>query len=341
MLRRSLLSLTLTGAAAGGMLLGPAAVASAAPASATTATVTTAMTTARSTGLLNVGARGSAVQGWQQALNAWRTANGQSAIAVDGIYGPQTKAATEDFQRAAGIVVDGVVGPQTRGAISGAAGGPTSSGSSTSSSGSTSNNHPLLREGDHGAAVKALKQRLESLNFWTGGVDDNFGPLTQQAVWAFQKVAGITVDGIVGPHTWAKLDAGTQASAQSTSGRVVEIDLEAGVTKIVTDGHVDEVFNSSAGGGYKYQTQAGKTVVAQTPKGHFQILWQIDGMHHAPLGDMWRPKYFVGGEALHGEPTSAVPPTAASHGCDRVSKAAMDWIWNNNEVPLGTPVWVY
>jgi peptidoglycan hydrolase-like protein with peptidoglycan-binding domain len=38
-------------------------------------------------------------------------------IAVDGVFGPQTRAATLDFQRDAGISVDGVVGPQTRRAM--------------------------------------------------------------------------------------------------------------------------------------------------------------------------------------------------------------------------------
>lgn len=44
-------------------------------------------------------------------------------IAVDGVFGPQTKAATIDFQRDAGIGVDGVVGPRTRSAMGVATGG--------------------------------------------------------------------------------------------------------------------------------------------------------------------------------------------------------------------------
>lgn len=38
-------------------------------------------------------------------------------IAVDGVFGPRTHAATIDFQRGAGIGVDGVVGPRTRSAM--------------------------------------------------------------------------------------------------------------------------------------------------------------------------------------------------------------------------------
>ena len=44
-------------------------------------------------------------------------------IGVDGIFGPQTRAATMDFQRDAGIAVDGVVGPQSRRAMDVATGG--------------------------------------------------------------------------------------------------------------------------------------------------------------------------------------------------------------------------
>lgn len=39
------------------------------------------------------------------------------SLAVDGTFGPETKAAVQRFQRNAGIRVDGVVGPQTRAAL--------------------------------------------------------------------------------------------------------------------------------------------------------------------------------------------------------------------------------
>jgi lipoprotein-anchoring transpeptidase ErfK/SrfK len=66
---------------------------------------------------------------------------------------------------------------------------------------------------------------------------------------------------------------------------------------------------------------------------------QIDGVRHGPLGDLWRPKYFNGGIAIHGSPS--IPPYPASHGCARLSNAAMNWIWATNKIPLKTKVWVY
>ncbi|HVA73292.1 MAG TPA: L,D-transpeptidase [Acidimicrobiales bacterium] len=57
------------------------------------------------------------------------------------------------------------------------------------------------------------------------------------------------------------------------------------------------------------------------------------------LGELWRPKFFNSGFAIHGD--SYVPPVPVSHGCVRVGNEAIDWIWAQNLAPLGTAVWVY
>lgn len=64
---------------------------------------------------------------------------------------------------------------------------------------------PTLNEGTHGEAVGRLQ---EALNSHGAGltVDQQFGPLTREAVEAFQAANGLTIDGIVGPITWAKLN---------------------------------------------------------------------------------------------------------------------------------------
>jgi peptidoglycan hydrolase-like protein with peptidoglycan-binding domain len=70
---------------------------------------------------LEPGARGDDVAAWQRALNEWFTATqGKERLAVDGIFGPATEAATRQFQAAQGVTVDGVVGPQTRAALASA-----------------------------------------------------------------------------------------------------------------------------------------------------------------------------------------------------------------------------
>ncbi|HWC38177.1 MAG TPA: peptidoglycan-binding domain-containing protein, partial [Acidimicrobiales bacterium] len=76
---------------------------------------------------------------------------------------------------------------------------------------------PPLSLGDHGPAVLALQQRLTSLGYWLGTPDSSFSPTTEQAVYAFQKAAGIGRDGSVGPQTSAALAQGVVPHARSTS----------------------------------------------------------------------------------------------------------------------------
>jgi hypothetical protein len=65
------------------------------------------------TQLLRRGDSGAAVATWQ-----WRLVQALGrAIAVDEQFGPATESATRDFQRARGIAVDGIVGPDTRAAM--------------------------------------------------------------------------------------------------------------------------------------------------------------------------------------------------------------------------------
>jgi peptidoglycan hydrolase-like protein with peptidoglycan-binding domain len=199
---------------------------------------------------------------------------------------------------------------------------------------------PKLKVGAKGAAVVALQERLTELGYWNGKADGNFGDTTQQAVFALQKAAGIGRDGTVGPQTRKALDAGVRPSAKSKagSGYLVEISLKKQLLMFVKDGQVVATLNTSTGSNKHYEYQ-GDTYLADTPTGHFVMGRQIDGMRHGPLGDLFRPKYFNGGIAVHGSPS--IPPYPASHGCARVSNAAINWIWSTGKIPLKTKVWVY
>jgi peptidoglycan hydrolase-like protein with peptidoglycan-binding domain len=197
-----------------------------------------------------------------------------------------------------------------------------------------------LRRGDQGEAVLVLQQRLIDLGYFLPVADGSFGAGTQQAVWALQKAAGLGRDGVVGPATQGALDAGTRPAPRSTSGRAIEIDLDSQLLLAVDDGVVTRIVNASSGNGKPYEA-LGRTQRAVTPTGDYSVIRQIDGMHESSLelGSMYRPKYFRGGWAVHG--SSSIPPWPASHGCIRVSDAAMDWIWDTWDAPLGTPVLVH
>jgi GH25 family lysozyme M1 (1,4-beta-N-acetylmuramidase) len=61
---------------------------------------------------------------------------------------------------------------------------------------------PTIEEGDYGSLVRVLQDALE-----IAPVDGDFGNQTATAVEAFQRKQLLDADGVVGPATWARLDA--------------------------------------------------------------------------------------------------------------------------------------
>jgi peptidoglycan hydrolase-like protein with peptidoglycan-binding domain len=194
-----------------------------------------------------------------------------------------------------------------------------------------------LELGESGDAVAALQQRLVDLGYWMGEPDGTYGQLTRQAVMAFQKVEGLSRDGVAGPATQAQLSVAARPSARGGDG--IEIDLERQVIFIVRGGQVQWALNTSTGNGEAYTSSSGGTARAVTPPGDFRVHHEIDGVREAPLGTLYRPKYFNGGIAVHG--SGSIPATPASHGCARVTNSAMDMIWSTGAMAIGTPVSVY
>lgn len=66
---------------------------------------------------------------------------------------------------------------------------------------------PILRPGMRGSQVVKLQEKLSNLGLLKG-VDGDFGPVTEEAVKAFQKRNGLEPDGVVGGATWNLLDKG-------------------------------------------------------------------------------------------------------------------------------------
>ena len=135
---------------------------------------------------ISQGASGDAVRRAQRALR--RTPD--LDLVVDGIFGPRTKSAVENFQGGAGLAVDGIVGPLTWNALPD--GGPM----------------PTLQAGSTGPVVSSLQTILANgaPGQWgtsPGAVDGDFGPHTAASVEAFQGWGHVGVDGIVGDATWS------------------------------------------------------------------------------------------------------------------------------------------
>ncbi|WP_285100947.1 L,D-transpeptidase family protein [Promicromonospora sp. MEB111] len=197
-----------------------------------------------------------------------------------------------------------------------------------------------IEYGEVSDRVGKLQQRLRDLGYFVTSVDNAYGGETQQAVFALQKAGGLYRDGVVGDATLAAADKGVVPRPQTSSGKVLEIDIDRQLVLAVENGKVVKVINASSGNGETYEAK-GATYTAYTPRGSFAVYREENRMYASrlELGDMWRPKFFTGGIAVHG--SASVPAFPASHGCVRVSNSAMDWIWDSWGAPSGTPVVVY
>lgn len=187
---------------------------------------------------------------------------------------------------------------------------------------------PLLARGAVGDEVVVLQTRLRDLGYWLESVNGTFDSETTHAVIAFQKTKGLERDGVVGPATRAALATATRPGARSTSGHVIEIDLTRQLLLDVSNGRVTWAFDTSTG-----------AIAGTTPRGHWQVFREVDGYVYGSLGVLYRPQFFHGNVAIHGNPN--VPPYPASHGCVRLTNAATDWLWASGDLALGTAVWVY
>ncbi|NET46821.1 peptidoglycan-binding protein [Okeania sp. SIO2B3] len=148
-------------------------------------------TTTHST--VSLGSIGQDVKDLQVVLNATVVDN---SLVVDGVFGNLTKGAVMAFQKEYGLTIDGIVGNQTWAVVD-----------SIDVSEKDINSRPVLCFGSKGEDVEYLQTRLNGIEFGSLAVDGIFGVATEEAVKKFQKYYGLTVDGIVGNQTWAKLES--------------------------------------------------------------------------------------------------------------------------------------
>jgi N-acetylmuramoyl-L-alanine amidase len=198
---------------------------------------------------------------------------------------------------------------------------------------------PVLRLGSRGGTVVTLQQRLSALRYFdVGRADGVFGANTYHAVVAFQKVQGLTRDGIVGPATRARLARPyVPAPRYRLATSAVEVNLAKQVIYYVRGGTILRIIDASTGSGAWYYSQ-GRWARAITPVGRFKIYWRYsNGWQPGPLGSMYRPNYFYRGYALHG--MTSVPAYPASHGCVRMTVPTMDRMWSS--LWVGMPVAIY
>jgi Putative peptidoglycan binding domain/L,D-transpeptidase catalytic domain len=207
---------------------------------------------------------------------------------------------------------------------------------------------PIVPVGTRSGPDTAKAQwRLLELGFWVQNADGDYGLTTRQAVMAFQKYYGLATDGILGEETAGWMTVITERPrARADAGTLVEIDKAKQLLFFVIDGRTEWILNTSTGNGEAYEEEDKNTPgevitgVSITPNGLHKVYRErAEGWWPGDLGEIYRPKYFSGGAAVHG--SNSIPDYPASHGCVRISVPAMDWVWDSNLMPKGTPVWVH
>ena len=78
----------------------------------------------------------------------------------------------------------------------------------------------ILRKGSSGEDVIILQQKLALVGLYSGPINGKFGELTESAVKKFQSNLGLKVDGIVGSHTWEKLEINSAPQTPYNGGNI-------------------------------------------------------------------------------------------------------------------------
>jgi peptidoglycan hydrolase-like protein with peptidoglycan-binding domain len=152
---------------------------------------------------LRSGDTGTDVTAWQGAL----VAVGFGNLTPNGSFGSATDAATKNLQTDTGITVDGIVGPQTRAALI----KPPILGRRT------------LKEGSRGPAVKSWQIALIADGF-PSPTDGHFNAQTKDWTKLYQAARALDADGIVGSKTVAAIGPRKVATPAPVATLVVDPD---------------------------------------------------------------------------------------------------------------------
>lgn len=114
----------------------------------------------------------------------------------------------------------------------------------------------------------------------------------------------------------------------------LNIDRNCQLMYVTRNGEIIRVWRATTGKP-GYRTRAGYWRIFRRVNG-----WQESGLYRGAW--MYRPMYFSGGQAIHGSSTDGlVVPWPASHGCVRIYRANVDWLWRNGYSSIGTRVYVF
>ena len=179
--------------------------------------------------LLRQGMRSNAARDLQLQLQKLKYFN----VNATGFYGPITTEAVRNFQRDRGLRVDGIAGSQTLRAL-----------------------EQMLSQND----VKILQTQLKNLNYFSANVTGYYGPITREALRAFQQDMGLTPDGVAGPKTIAAIQRATPRTSRGTATRSNSTNLMvpwSQADKIFSNGTIATVTDVATGLQYRVKRITG------------------------------------------------------------------------------------
>jgi peptidoglycan hydrolase-like protein with peptidoglycan-binding domain len=156
--------------------------------------------------------------------------------------------------------------------------------------------------------VKQAQQRLITLGYLPPRTaDGRLGPVTGEAILAFQKWERLGRTGVLDGPTRTRLDSAERPTpvAAGSRGKRAEVLVDRQVALLIVDNNVVRTIAVSTG---KPSTP--------TPPGNYRVYAKIERWWSVPFRE-WLPWAvpFVGGIAFH--QFAVVPTYAASHGCVR------------------------
>jgi len=176
-------------------------------------------------------------------------------------------------------------------------------------------------------ALRLVQRRLIALGYLpAGSADGQLGPMTQEAILAFQKWERLDRTGVVDTPTKTRLPKAARPTPRSrpATGRRAEILLDRQLALLIENNRVVTAIAVSSG---KPSTP--------TPPGHFKVYAKIPRWWSTPFRE-WLPWAlpFDGGIAFH--QYALVPAYPASHGCVRQVPAVARMTYDFAQV--GMPV---
>lgn len=172
---------------------------------------------------------------------------------------------------------------------------------------------------------RCVEEELSRQGFNAGPIDGRIDDQSVWAVYALQKVAGLTVTGRFGEPEWAALLRRPELPVRrpDLGPNHVEIDLARQLVLLVRDGRVRHAFHTSSG---KPSTP--------TVRGTFSVYEKRDWRQ---ANNMYRSIFFFRGYAIHGYPS--IPLHPASNGCLRLYDGDADFVFPR--VQMGERVAVF